>query len=217
MLLIPQRLILALAADCWIVRSEIIWHKPCPMPESVKDRPTRAHEVVYLVTKSPRYFYDGQAIREPAEFGADGKKPSGWDTGEGAHDGLVGRYRPPRRFGRATARKDGDRVYSETPLTRNCRDVWTVPPAPFFGSHFATFPPEIPRRAILAGSKIGDIVLDPFAGSGTTCAVARFLAREYTGIEINPSYAELARARVAAGPEWSGKPMKQDHRQGNLF
>lgn len=217
MLLIPQRLILALSDSGWIVRSEIVWSKPCPMPESVQDRPTRAHEMVYLLSKQGRYHYDGTAIREPAEYGSNGKAPAGWDTGAGSHDGLSGRYKAPRRFGGGKDRRDGDRVYSESPLTRNARSVWSIPPAPFSGSHFATFPPELPRRCILASSRVGDLVLDPFCGSGTTCSVARFLARRYVGIELTPAYAELARARVAAGPQWSGKAPAIDDRQIGLF
>lgn len=147
---IPWRLAFALQADGWYLRSDIVWNKPNAMPESVKDRPTRSHEFLFMLTKSEKYYYDWQAVREPADGG-----------------GL-----------------------------RNRRSVWTVATKPFKGPHFAAFPPALIEPCILAGSRLGDTVLDPFGGAGTTGLVAQQHGRNAVLTEINPEYAEIARRRI---------------------
>lgn len=148
---IPWRVALALQADGWYLRQDVIWHKPNPMPESVTDRFTKAHEYVFLLSKSERYYFDHEAVQEPAT-GARG--------------------------------------------VRNKRSVWTVATKPFPGAHFATFPPELIRPCVLAGSGPGDVVLDPFSGSGTTGEVALLAQRKYLGIEVNPVYVAMATERL---------------------
>lgn len=158
----PWRLALALQDDGWFLRSEIIWSKPSPMPESVKDRPTRSHETIFLFAKSKRYWYDALAIAEPCvEAGCPRDQPM---------------------------KSAGD--------MRNARTVWQIAKTPYSKAHFATFPPELPRRCIAAGCPPGGVVLDPFAGSGTTLAVALSLGRRAIGIELNPEYCDLIRDRV---------------------
>lgn len=170
---IPWRVAFALQADGWYLRSDIIWHKPNPMPESVVDRPTKSHEYIFLLTKSAKYYYDADAIKENSIWAhsnprADG---SGVSYGQKNEQGL---------------------------FKRNRRDVWSITPQPFSGAHFATFPPEIPELCIKAGSSPGDTVLDPFAGSGTTLIVAKKLFRKFIGVELNPKYAhELISPRLA--------------------
>lgn len=180
--MIPNRLAIALQEAGWWVRSEIIWHKPNPMPESTRDRPTSSHEKIWLMTKRERYFYDADAIREPA---AD--KGRGGITRDEKPDA-----RPPGSSPRSLARND----YTE--IGRNIRNVWTIGTAAFPESHFATFPPELAERCIKAGSPAGGSVLDPFGGAGTTGLVAASLGRSATLIELNPEYATLARARIEA-------------------
>jgi DNA modification methylase len=177
--MIPARVALALQADGWWLRSDIIWHKPNPMPESCTDRPTSAHEHIFLLTKSAKYWYDADAIAEPSEtVGVPRDKSS-----EPYNDSYPGgRFSP------------GTRNYGDT---RNARNVWTIATKPYKGAHFATFPPEIPRRCILAGCPECGIVLDPFFGSGTVGMVATELGRQWVGIELNPEYAEDARIRTA--------------------
>jgi DNA modification methylase len=174
---IPWRTAFALQDDGWYLRSDIVWNKPNAMPESVKDRPTRAHEYVFLLAKSLRYFYDEKAIEEPATRGYAG---STFTKGKTAAAGL-GRVSQLPRIEKAT---------------RHARSVWTIPTQPYKGAHFAVFPPELPRRCILAASRPGDVVLDPFAGSGTTLAVARQLGRDYIGVELNSEYRPLADGRI---------------------
>ena len=170
---IPWRVAFALQDDGWILRSDIIWHKPNPMPESVTDRPTKSHEYLFLFAKSPRYYYDIDAIREPHEHP------------EVSH---VSRARPERGFpGQADVVRAGLH-----PLGRNRRSVWEVSTVPFPGSHFAVYPPELIRPCIRAGSEPGDIVLDPFSGSGTTGAVATFEGRKYIGIDLNRDYLRMS-------------------------
>jgi site-specific DNA-methyltransferase (adenine-specific)/site-specific DNA-methyltransferase (cytosine-N4-specific) len=148
---VPWRLAFALQADGWYLRTDIIWHKPNGQPESVKDRPVRSHEYVFLLSKSGRYFYDAEAVKEPT---ADRK-------------GFRGR-----------------------------RTVWSLNTEPFSGAHFAVFPPELARLCILGGSRPGDVILDPFLGSGTTGMVASQAGRGFVGIELNSEYAALARERI---------------------
>jgi DNA modification methylase len=180
---IPWRVAFALQADGWYLRQDIIWHKPNPMPESVTDRCTKAHEYVFLITKSARYYFDSKAISEPARHIVTEKaKPSiRYSEGSGRNDGGI------HRSGGFIARSP----------TRNARSVWTITTKPFKGSHFATMPPELAERCIKAGSKPGDMVLDPFGGAGTTGLVADRLGRDATLIELNPTYAAMARARIA--------------------
>ncbi len=191
--MLPARVALALQADGWWLRSEIVWHKPNPMPESVKDRPTKAHEMVYLLTKSPKYFWDAEAVREPhlevSLMRARRKRFGGkyQDTDPAEH----GRLKAGANYGPTG---DPDKVCS--PGGRNLRTVWTIPTAPFPEAHFATFPPALVEPMIKAGSRPGDTVLDPFAGAGTTLLVAAQLGRDAIGIELNPDYAEMARRRV---------------------
>jgi len=170
---VPWRVAFGLQDDGWILRSDIIWHKPNPMPESVTDRPTKAHEYLFLLAKSARYHYDADAIAEGAEKGAAG---SLFHKGKTAVHAL----------GRASS---AERVEDGK---RNKRTVWTVPTAPFPGSHFAVYPPELIRPCILAGSQVGDVVLDPFSGSGTTGQVAQFEGRRYVGIDLNRDYLDLS-------------------------
>jgi DNA modification methylase len=177
--MIPARVALALQSDGWWLRSDIIWHKPNPMPESCTDRPTSAHEHIFLLTKSAKYWYDADAINEPAEQNRwGGHAPSDPTNSKGDYRGL---------------NHDRDMM----PETRNARNVWTIATKPYKGAHFATFPPELPRRCILAGCTEGGVVLDPFFGSGTVGVVATELGRQWVGIELNPEYAEDARIRTA--------------------
>lgn len=175
---LPWRVAFALQADGWYLRSEIIWAKPNPMPESVRDRPTKSHEFIFLLAKSQRYFYDAQAIKEPCVRGfADSRLDAGKTLG---HQLRRASHRP---------RVDGG--------TRNKRDVWTVATAPFSGAHFAAFPPELIRPCIRAGCPAGGVVLDPFGGSGTTGLVAMQEGRRSILIELNPEYCTIARERIA--------------------
>jgi DNA modification methylase len=180
---IPWRVAFALQADGWYLRQDIIWHKPNPMPESVTDRCTKAHEYIFLLSKSARYYYDGDAIKEQSLTG-DTRTPYGSD-GAWAMDG-----RNKWQEGKGGQRADAD------PNTRNRRSVWTVATQPYSGAHFATFPPKLIEPCILAGCSIGGTVLDPFTGSGTTGEVALLNGRQFVGIELNPDYYELARQRI---------------------
>ncbi len=212
LVMMPARVALALQADGWWVRSDTIWHKPNPMPESVRDRPTRSHEYVFLLSKARRYFYDADAIAEPlvtsgqpntpdaiksphgqgfSRRAQKGKVPSGWDTRAGGHREKKGRYmrgNKERKHGVSDRDKNG---------TRNARSVWTISTTPYPGAHYATFPPELAERCILAGSRPGDTVLDPFGGSGTTAAVATGLGRNAIHIDLNP---DLSLAIDRIGP-----------------
>jgi len=167
---------MALQEDGWICRQTIIWHKPNPMPESVIDRCTKAHEYVFLLTKSARYYYDAAAIAE-ASFSA-GSIPGGNHKVD-------------------ASRNDASRDMTiPVAATRNRRSVWTVTTKPYSGAHFATMPPDLAETCILAGCPVGGVVLDPFAGSGTTLAVAVANGRFGVGIELNADYHELARQRL---------------------
>ena len=176
---IPWRVAFALQADGWWLRQDIIWHKPNPMPESVRDRCTKAHEYVFLLTKSERYYYDAEAVSEASVIGA----------------GAV-RNITPRNKGGASTRNDGDRFGIVNDGTRNRRSVWTVTTKPYSGAHFAVMPPDLVEPCIKAGCPEGGTVLDPFAGSGTTLAVAAELGRNAIGCELNSEYISLAERRI---------------------
>jgi DNA modification methylase len=176
---IPWRVAFALQADGWYLRQDIIWQKPNVMPESVKDRCTKSHEYIFLLTKSPKYFFDSVAIKEEAIKGASG---SSFNKGKTAEHQL-GRSSSAERV------EDGK---------RNKRSVWSVPTTPYKGAHFATFPPALIEPCILAGCPIGGIVLDPFGGSGTTAGVALAHGRKAVLCELNPEYARFIPARIAS-------------------
>src|SRR5690606_30319197 len=180
---IPWRVAFALQADGWYLRQDIIWHKPNPMPESVRDRCTKAHEYIFLLTKSPRYFYDAEAVAEPAKYPGDNRAER-TDTRK-ALEPLCADNGSRARTGNPT----GEKV--------NRRSVWSITSRPFNDAHFATFPPELAEICIKAGTRPGDMVLDPFGGAGTTGLVADQLGRDCTLIELNPEYAEMARKRIA--------------------
>jgi DNA modification methylase len=182
---IPWRVAFALQADGWWLRQDIIWHKPNPMPESVRDRCTKAHEYVFLLTKSERYFYDSEAVSEAAVGPAGGNVAPVKGAGESlmrTRDGLHALQERAREAG----------GYS----SRNRRSVWTVTTKPYSGAHFAVMPPDLVDPCIKAGCPEGGTVLDPFAGSGTTLAVAAELGRNAIGCELNPEYIALAERRI---------------------
>ena len=167
--------------DGWYLRQDIIWHKPNPMPESVRDRCTKAHEYIFLLSKSKYYHYDNEAIKEPARD---------WGT----RDRSKGKYHNP-----------GTGLQPHSGLTKsypkkNKRSVWTVNKKPYKGAHFATYPEELIEPCILAGSEKGDIVLDPFMGSGTTAYVAKKHSRAYIGCELHEEYASLQTDRISTIP-----------------
>jgi DNA modification methylase len=175
---IPWMVAFALRADGWFLRSDCIWAKPNPMPESVTDRPTKAHEYVFLLTKSARYFWDADAVAEQALTPDRVREKM---NGESAVDTKL------RGFGSHCGTVDG---------SRNIRTVWTIATQPYSGSHFATMPPALAERCIKAGSAPGDTILDPFSGAGTTALVADRLGRSAIGIELNQDYAAMGSDRV---------------------
>ena len=174
---IPWMLAFALRADGWYLRQDIIWHKPNPMPESVKDRCTKAHEYIFLLSKSKQYYYDNEAIKEPAKD---------WGT----RDRSKGKYHNP---GTGLSPHSGlEKSYEK----KNKRSVWTINKKPYKGAHFATYPRELIEPCIRAGSEKGDIILDPFMGSGTTAMTAKELGRDYIGCELNKEYENLIKQRL---------------------
>lgn len=175
---IPWRVAFALQFDGWYLRSDIIWHKPNPMPESVTDRPTKAHEYIFLLTKNERYFYDAEAIKD------ESAQPD-----RNRADRFGG-----NKYVEGVKHSDGS-VFTGS-AKRNKRSVWTVPSAAYPEAHFATFPPNLIKPCILAGSKNGDTILDPFAGSGTTGRVALEYGRKSILIELNPEYCKLIHQRT---------------------
>jgi DNA modification methylase len=183
--MMPARLAMALQADGWYLRSEIVWHKPNPMPESVSDRPTKAHEMIYLLAKQERYYYDIMAISEPVGINTHSRGNGTSPKHNSINDVNV---------------KNALQFQRYQPEYRNKRTVWTIATQPYAEAHFATFPEEIPKLCILAGSKLGDTVLDPFAGSGTVGQVAIELGRKAVLIELNPEYIELAKDRTFVTP-----------------
>ena len=186
---IPWRVAFALQDDGWILRNEIIWHKPNAMPESVRDRLSNRHEHLFMFSKSSRYVFDLDAIREQSA-------PENRAHAERYGDHYERRYPAPgTRHGKdnSTLRK------AASPLGRNPGDVWSITTKPYPAAHFAVFPIDLPLRAIKAGCKPGGTVLDPFSGSGTTGDAARQLGRRYVGIDLNPAYHDLAVDRFAQG------------------
>ena len=174
---IPWMLAFALRADGWYLRQDIIWHKPNPMPESVRDRCTKSHEYLFLLSKNKKYYYDNESIKEPAKDWGTRDRTNGKyhnkGTGLQPHSGLTKSY-----------------------PTKNKRSVWSITNKPYRGAHFAVFPPELIKPCILAGSEKGDIILDPFIGSGTTAVVAKDLGRDYIGCELHEDYGKLIQKRL---------------------
>lgn len=214
---IPWLLAFALRADGWYLRQDIIWQKTSCMPESVKDRCTKSHEYLFLLAKSPRYYFNAEAISEPIA-GSSTKRylqnieaQKGSDRQPGKTNGAMKAALP--RFG---GEKYGDSENEETrtksgavyvpTLRRNKRDVWAISTAGFKGAHFAVFPEKLVRPCVLAGSKPGGTVLDPFCGSGTTGAVATQEGRDFIGIEINPEYSKMSEQRIHEAAQKGAKP-----------
>ncbi|MEM8616771.1 MAG: site-specific DNA-methyltransferase [Pseudomonadota bacterium] len=215
--MVPNRFAIAMQEAGWWVRSEIIWAKPNPMPESITDRPATSHEKVFMFTKSAKYFYDAEAVRQRRASTGEYKTPDGWDTGPGAHGSIL---KTGRNKGETAAQKknkqrghgrrhDGfndrwdqlDKAEQQA-NGRNLRnyepapvETWSIATRPFSGAHFATFPPELVERCLAAGCPKGGHVLDPFGGAGTTGLVADRLQMRATLIELNPDYAEIAEQR----------------------
>lgn len=186
LMMIPAQVAVALRADGWYLRAEIVWSKTSCMPESVTDRPTRSHEMVYLLSKSRVYHYDLDAVREPfAESTVVGQRERGRHDGQVTVDGIPGR-----------SRMGGLKSCMPHPLGRNRRSVWSIAPSRV-GGHTAVMPVELAEICIRAGSRPGDLVLDPFAGSATTLMVAKTLERDYVGIELNEAYRPLIEQRLA--------------------
>jgi len=181
---IPWLLAFALRNDGWYLRSDIIWNKPNAMPESITDRCTKSHEYIFLLSKSRKYYYDNEAIKEPA-VSTDNSK----------------RNRDETRLNNVPGRKRMTGLIENNYIMRNKRDVWTVATQPYKGAHFAVFPSKLIEPCILAGSRTGGIVLDPFCGSGTTGVVALEHGREFIGIDLNPDYCEIANKRLSKESE----------------
>lgn len=176
---IPWMLAFALRSDGWYLRQDIIWHKPNPMPESVRDRCTKAHEYVFLLSKSPQYYYDNESIKYDATSTDD-----------------FNRDRDGTRLNNTPGRSKMGGLKGNDYTKANKRSVWSVVTRPYKGAHFAVFPPALIEPCILAGSRVGDVVLDPFMGSGTTAAVAIQHGRQYLGCELNPDYEPLQNQRI---------------------
>ena len=181
---IPWMLAFALRADGWYLRQDIIWHKPNPMPESVKDRCTKAHEYIFLLSKNKQYYYDNEAIKEPTV------------TKDNSN-----RNRDITKLNNTPGRTKMGGLKTNNYDKRNKRSVWTVTTKPYKEAHFAVFPPDLIEPCILAGSEEGDLILDPFMGSGTTAMVAKTLGRDYIGCELHKDYGELIQKRIDDIPE----------------
>lgn len=187
---LPWRVAFALQQDGWYLRQDIVWSKPNAMPESVRDRPTKSHEYIFLFSKEPKYYYDHESIKEPAVHG-DPNPPRG---SEGNKVPNLGR-RADKKRGSFNG-KYGDLAFRAIRDKRNKRSVWTIPTKPLKDAHFATFPERLIEPCVLAGSPVGGIVLDPFFGAGTAGVVAARFNRNYVGIELNPEYIEIAKSRL---------------------
>jgi DNA modification methylase len=225
---VPWMLAFALRADGWYLRQDIIWNKPNPMPESVTDRCTKAHEYVFLLSKSSKYYFDNDAIKEPAIYGMNGedKRPAGvvrdreygYDSKAAAMrdmKNLQEKGQPPHSMHIARADKraglgriayggkrngengTGQESFVSIPDFRNKRSVWTINTKPCSEAHFAVMPEELVETCVLAGSKVGDIVFDPFMGSGTVGKVAQHLGRKWFGAELNPDYIKIQNKRTS--------------------
>ena len=201
----PWRLAFALQDFGWTLRQDIIWHKPNPMPESVKDRCTKSHEYIFLLTKNPQYYFDYKAIQEPAIYGDDDRASRGDSRRNTGMNHIA--PKKDKRAGEGRISYEGKRTENNTSggqesfvhinEFRNKRDVWTITTKPYSGSHFAVFPTDLIEPCILAGSRVGDIVLDPFFGSGTTGQVSQQLGRKWIGCELNKDYEALQNERVS--------------------
>lgn len=189
---IPWLLAFALRADGWYLRNDIIWYKANPMPESVRDRCTRAYEHVFLLAKSPKYFFDAAAIAEPTAPTTAARMKSGRTAIHKYAEGIPGQTVQGINQPRARGAIPDELI----PALRNKRDVWQINTVPYRGAHFAAFPPKLAETCILAGCPMSGVVLDPFFGSGTTGLVAKQTGRRYIGIEINAEYCRLARERI---------------------
>jgi DNA modification methylase len=205
---IPWMVAFALRADGWYLRQDIIWHKPNPMPESVTDRCTKAHEYIFLMSKSAKYYYDAEAIKTRSTFDfITQKTPDGWDTGEGSH-GTIHRNGREKGYKGYEHRGTGDKKLTKHSGNfdsngnligegmANKRSVWTVNTMPYSEAHFATFPENLIIPCIKAGSPENGIVYDPFMGAGTTALVSHKLNRKFIGSEINPQYVKIAEKRI---------------------
>ena len=185
LVMMPNRIAIALQENGWWIRSEIIWHKPNPMPESTKDRPTNCHEKLWLITKSKNYYYNADAIKEDSIYAPnkthEKERPKGY---------YKGKWSSPEKG----SRHDGS--FKAIREKKNKRNVWTIPTKPFKNAHFATFPPKLIEPCIKAGCPENGIVLDPFGGAGTTGIVAKSLNRKSILIELNPKYINIAQKRV---------------------
>jgi DNA modification methylase len=244
---IPWRVAFALQADGWYLRQDIIWHKPNPMPESVRDRCTKAHEYIFLLSKRERYYFDAEAIAEPLAYSSvERLSQPNLENQEGRGGKLTGgAYAPPGQAPHGNARmkpytgqatKDFDAAGAQDAsatkarivdaiiagdiTTRNKRSVWTVTTKPYAEAHFATFPPHLIEPCILAGSRPNDTVLDPFFGSGTTGEVAQRLGRQWIGCELNPAYEPLqAKAYGSAGidADVKARPIRTDSKVNEML
>ena len=183
-MMIPNRVAIALQDAGWYIRSEIIWHKPNPMPESVRDRPTSCHEKIWLITKNKKYYYDADAIKEPLAVSSIPRLNQNIKNQKGSARANAGR------------KTNGNLKAVGNLEKRNKRNVWTITTKPFKEAHFATFPPDLIEPCIKAGCPENGIVLDPFAGAGTTGIVARSLNRTAILIELNPEYIEISKNRI---------------------
>lgn len=214
---IPWRVAFALQDAGWYLRCDVIWAKPNPMPESVQDRPTRAHEYLFLFSKSERYYYDHEAVKEPAVHAADAPR-NRWDT----KDYTIPGQKPQKRTTRGPGnwgvvpcgfpRENPGRGRTSGPVrdgnaSRNRRSVWTIATHPFPDAHFATFPPDLIRPCVLAGCPAGGVVLDPFFGAGTTGVVCVEEGRRYLGIELNPDYVAMAERRIGQARPKGPQPL----------
>lgn len=207
----PWRVAFALQDDGWVLRSDVVWDKPNAMPESITDRPSCTYEHVFLLAKSPRYWFDLDAIREPLAHpeALDGTRTFGGNAAgaggigatarrRGKHPSVYGAAIPPGASRPRGAGAEGWRHTAEHPKGRNPGDVWTMPTQPFPEAHFAVMPPALAERCILAGCRPGGVVLDPFCGSGTTGMVAGKHGRRFVGIDLSATYLDLAlRTRLA--------------------
>jgi len=193
---IPWRVAFALQADGWYLRQDIIWHKPNPMPESVKDRCTKSHEYIFLLTKNKKYYYDNDAIREPHTWEESKPRPSGMERNAQKYRSKVNYGGGGSGFAGHSGSLKADGTSLNHPDGRNKRSVWTVTTKPFKDAHFATFPPDLIKPCILAGCPEDGTVLDPFGGAGTTGVVANRYGRNAILIELNDEYAEMSRNRI---------------------